>query len=205
MSSFILRIAASPSRTTRWSSAISTLIFSMDPRLLFIQGDVDDDGRAMPFFGLDLAFTAYEPSPLKDSPNSEVIPFIGVAQHGVHVESHAVVHDGDAEKLGVDVQPHGDPGRFRMFLHITEGFLHNAKQKDLRTWEQELFIAGYAKLGLDMILRLVRGQVVSQGREQLHLVIVERAEIEDSLPRFMNGQLQLSFTFAQGGQAGLRI
>src|SRR3970040_957028 len=131
MSSCVWRIAASPSRTTRWSSAISTLIFSMGRRLLCSQGDVDDDRRATPFLGLSLAFTTHEPSPFQDSANPEVIPFVGITQHRVHVESHAVVPDGNTEKFGVDVQPYGYQSRFRVFLHVAEGFLHNAKQKDL--------------------------------------------------------------------------
>src|SRR6185295_10028269 len=131
MSSFILRIAASPSRTTRWSSAMSTLIFSTGCRLLFIQRDLDNDGRAMPFLRLDLAFTAHEPSTLQDSANPEVVPFVGITEHRVHIESHAVVSDGDAEEFGVDIQPHGDASRFRMSLHVAQSFLYYAKQEDL--------------------------------------------------------------------------
>ena len=107
-------------------------------RLLFEQGDVDDDGRAMPFLRLDLTFTSHESSPLQDSANPEVIPLVGITQHGVHIESHAVVPDGNTKELGVDVQPHGDSSRFRVFLHVAEGFLHNAKQEDLGTREQDL-------------------------------------------------------------------
>src|SRR5206468_12749219 len=198
MSSFVLRIAASPSRTTRWSSAMSTLIFSMVYRLLFGQRDVDDDCRATPFLRLDLAFTAHESSPLQDSANPEVIPFVGITQHGVHVKSHTVVPDGDPEAFGIDVQPHGDPSRFRMSLHVAEGFLHNAKQEDLGARKQDLFIAGYAELRLDVILGLVRGVIVGEGGEQLHLVKVKRAEIENDLPRLLDGQFQLGFAFAQG-------
>src|SRR4249920_639301 len=146
MSSFVLRIAASPSRTTRWSSAMSTLIFSMGCRLLFYQRDVDDDRRATPFLRLDLAFTAHESSPLQDPANPEVIPFVWIAQHSVHVESHAIVPDGDPKAFEVDVQPHGHPSRFCVFLHVAERFLHNAKQEDLGARKQDLFIAGYAEL-----------------------------------------------------------
>src|SRR6267143_3072989 len=196
MSSFVLRIAASPSRTTRWSSAMSTLIFSMGYRLLFDQGDVNDDRCATPFLRLDFAFTAHESSPLQDSANPEVIPFVGITQHGVHVESHAVVPDGNSEAFRVDVQPHDYPSRFRVSLHVAESFLHNAKQEDLGARKQDLFIAGYAELCLDIILGLVRGVIVGKGWEQLHLVVVERAEIEDDLPRLLDGQLQLGFAFA---------
>src|SRR5262249_30286162 len=131
MSSFVLRIAASPSRTTRWSSAMSTLIFSMGCRLLFHQRNVDDNRRATPLLGLDLPFAAHEPSPLEDSANPEMIPFIGISQHGVHVESHTVVSNGDPQALGVDIKHHGHPRRFRMPLHIAESFLHDPEQEDL--------------------------------------------------------------------------
>src|SRR5207244_12021416 len=87
MSSFVLRIAASPSRTTRWSSAMSTLIFSMAYRLLFGQRDVDDDCRATPFLRLDLAFTAHESSTLQDSANHNVTPLVVLTEHGLQVNS----------------------------------------------------------------------------------------------------------------------
>jgi hypothetical protein len=89
--------------------------------------------RATPLLRLDLAFTAHKSSPLQDSANPEVIPFVRIAQHGIHVESHAVVSDGDPKAFGVDVQPHGDPSRFCVPLHIAESLLHNAKQEDLGT------------------------------------------------------------------------
>ena len=158
-----------------------------------------------PLLRLNLTFTAHESSSFKDSANPEMVPFVGITQHGVHIESHTVVPDGDLEAFGVDVQAHSDPSRFRVPLHVAQGLLHNAKQEDLGTREQNLFIAGDAELRLDMILGLIRGEIVSQGREQLHLVVVERAKIEDDLPCFLDGQLQLGFAFAQGGQAGFRI
>src|SRR5215210_1910943 len=131
---------------------MSTLIFSIEYRLLFHQGNVDNDGRATPPFGLDLTFTAHESSSFKDSANPEMVPFIRVTQHSVHIEPHTVVPDGDLEAFGVDVQAHSDPSRFRMPLHVTQRLLHNTKEEDLGTREQNLFIAGYAELRLDMVL-----------------------------------------------------
>src|SRR5215510_497362 len=97
MSSFDLRMAASFSRTTRWSSAISTLIFSIACRLLIHQRDIDHNRRAASFLRLDSSVTADKPGPLDDGANAEVVPFLGITQHGFHVEPDARVTDRDSQ------------------------------------------------------------------------------------------------------------
>src|SRR5262245_14665241 len=131
MSSFVFKIAASPSRTTRWSSEMSTLIFSMGDRLLVDQGDIDDDCRATSFFRFDFGFAAHESGSFQNSSNSEMVPFVGITQHCVHIESYAIVPDGNPETFGLDVQPYGDPSRFRVSLHVAEGFLNNTEEENL--------------------------------------------------------------------------
>ena len=58
---------------------------------------------------------------------------------------------------------------------------------------------------LNLVLSLVRFEIVGQRGNQLHLVIVEWAQVENHLPGFLDCQFQLGFRFADRGQAGLGI
>ena len=78
---------------------------------------------------------------------------------------------------------------------VAQGFLHDAKQENLGAWKQNLFIARYEKLGLDVVLGLERVEIVRESGNQLHLVVLERTEIENDLPRFLDRQFQLRLCF----------
>src|SRR5579884_1430204 len=99
MSSFVLRMAASPSRTTRWSSAINTLIFSMPGRLLLHEGDAHHHLRSPSFLRVDPRFPADQPRPLHDAADAEMVPLLRIARNGLHVEPDPVVRDCDGQQV----------------------------------------------------------------------------------------------------------
>src|SRR6185312_8618060 len=198
MSSLVLRMAAKPSRTTRWSSAIRTLIFSI-PSLLFVtQRYLDDDFRAFPRFGLDVTLAAHQASSFQDTLDAEMIPLFRITQNGFQIEADSIVGNSHAQQIHIDVQFDRDSVGFGMLFNVAQGFLNDSKQKDFRSWKENLFIPRDRKLRGNVGLSLVRLEVIGEGRDQFHLVVVQGSQIKDDLAGFLYGQLQLSLGLLEG-------
>src|SRR5678816_4080872 len=122
ISSFVLRIAARPSRTTRWSSAIRTLIFSIVRALLLAERHFDDNRGAASLFRIDPRFSPDELRPLDNAAYAEVIPFLRIVKDLFHVESDAVIRDRDFQCIKTDDQAHGDAVGFGVLDDVAQGF-----------------------------------------------------------------------------------
>src|SRR5688572_14484765 len=202
MSSLVFRMAAKPSRTTRWSSAIRTLIFSIPSLLLVTQRYLDDDFRTFPRFGLDVPFAAHQASSFQDTLDAEMIPLFRVTQNGFQIEADSIVGNNHAQQIHIDVQLDGDSVGFGMLLDVAQGFLNDSKKKDLRPWKENLFIPRYRKFRGNVGLGLVRLETIRQGGNQFHLIVMQRAQVENHLPGFLDGQFQLRLGLLDGGQTG---
>src|SRR5207247_2465728 len=86
-------IAARPSRTTRWSSALRTLIRSTPPLLLRSDGDIDEHASALPLPRFHSGRSPDQTGPLVNPFQAERLPLGWILRHGLHVEPDPVVFD----------------------------------------------------------------------------------------------------------------
>src|SRR5207245_9896658 len=84
-------IAARPSRTTRWSSAIRTLIRSTPPLLLRSDGDIDEHPGALPLPRFHAGRAPDQASPLVNPFQAERLQFGRILRHGLQVEPYKFV------------------------------------------------------------------------------------------------------------------
>src|SRR5947209_11338491 len=116
-------IAARPSRTTRWSSAIRTLIRSTPLLLLRSDGDIDEHPGALPLPRFHAGRSPDQASPLVNPFQAERLPFGRVLRHGLHVEPDPVVLDRAFDPAFRDGQGDRGPIRLGVLLDVAERFL----------------------------------------------------------------------------------
>src|SRR5438309_4989814 len=113
-------IAARPSRTTRWSSAIRTLIRSTPPLLLRSDGDIDEHPGALPLPRFHAGRAPDQASPLVNPFQAERLPFGRILRHGLHVEPDPVVLDRAFDPAFRDGQGDRGPIRLGVLLDVAE-------------------------------------------------------------------------------------
>ena len=92
-----------------------------------------------------------------------------------------------------------------MFLDVAQSFLDNPEQENLCSGKENLFVPGDGEVRFDAGLSFLGLEVVGQCGNQLHLVVMERSQIEDDLPGFLDGQFQLRLAFFDRGKARFRV
>src|SRR2546423_1281803 len=149
------KIAVRPSRTTRWSSAIRTLIRSTLPLLLRRDGDIDEHPGAVPLPRLHAGRSPDQASPLVNPFQAKRLPFGRVLRHGLHIETDPVVLDRALDPAFRDGQGDRGPVRLGVLLDVAERLLHDPEQHDLGCRRHRRFAARPHQLGPDVRLRLI--------------------------------------------------
>ena len=84
-----------------------------------------------------------------------------------------------------------------MLLHVAERLLNDPEQEDLGFRRQRRLVARAGKLRPDVRLGFVRLEKGFQRRNQVHRLKIQRAQVEDHLPRLLDGHLELGLGVAQ--------
>ena len=104
-----------------------------------------------------------------------------------------VVGDGHLKQIEANVQLNRDSAWALACFWTFVSASWTIRNKKIFAREQDRLVSGHGERGLDMVLCFVGLEIVRQRRDELHLVVMQRPQVEDHLSRFLDGELQLSF------------